>query len=149
MIIENSDGHKFLDFIKIDESKIIDSKYSPLTHSLLVIKYQNRFLVVFDKWKKHWELPGGSIENNESPRECAIRELFEETNQNLPELNFKGLMKFQLKPDDRIEFGALYSGTLLTYEDFKENDEIKEILFWDRSQKIDIDEIDEKLLDYF
>lgn len=149
MILKNSDGHIFVDFHKIDENKINESNFSPLTHSLLVIKYKNTYLIVFDKWKNHWELPGGSIDENESPRECAIRELKEETNQELTRLDFKGIMEFQLKPDDRIEYGALFSGLLSEIREFKENDEIKEIIFWDRITEINIDEIDEKLLEYF
>ena len=49
MIIKNLKGHIFLDFYKIDESNIYEDQYNPLTHSLLIIKYDNRFLVVFDK----------------------------------------------------------------------------------------------------
>lgn len=60
-----------------------------------------------------WELPGGMIDQRESPRTCAARELLEETNQSIPNLQFKGLMKFQLEPDDRLEFGALYRGEII------------------------------------
>lgn len=43
----------------------------------------------------------GMIDKGETPRECAVRELYEETNQSVTQLKFKGLMKFKLKPDDR------------------------------------------------
>jgi len=32
-----------------------------------------------------WDLPGGGRENNESPEECALRELYEEFELTLPE----------------------------------------------------------------
>ena len=149
MIIQNSKGHIFLDFFNVKEKKISNEEYQPLTHSLLVVKYNNSFLLVFDKWKNNWELPGGSIENNESPRDCAIRELKEETNQEISDLKFKGIMKFQLQPDNRIEYGALYIGKLKNFIEFDENDEIKEIKLWNQIEPIDIDEIDKKLLDYY
>jgi 8-oxo-dGTP diphosphatase len=106
--------------------------------------------MIFNKWRKNWELAGGIIDEGESPRECAIRELFEETNQSIKKLSFKGLMKFQLKPDDRIEYGALYSGEIENLSVFSENEEAERILFWDRVNSIGyIDEIDEKLLEYY
>jgi 8-oxo-dGTP diphosphatase len=150
-ILTNSKGHTFLEFIKLPESQIESSELdAPLTHSLLVIKYEHKFLLIFNKWRKHWELPGGIIDQGETPRESAIRELFEETNQSLSDLDYKGLMKFQLKPDDRIEYGALYSGELPVINTFIENDEAAKIIFWDQKSDIGyIDEIDEKLIEYF
>jgi len=149
MIVKNSKGHIFLDFYKIDESNIYEDQYKPLTHSLLIIKYDNRFLVVFDKWKNNWELPGGYIEKTETPRVCALRELKEETNQEINDLIFKGIMKFQLRPDNRIEYGALYYGELKSFIPFNENKEIKNIKLWDKKEIIKIDEIDRKILDSF
>jgi 8-oxo-dGTP diphosphatase len=105
---------------------------------------------MFNKWRKHWELPGGIIEKGETSRECAVRELYEETNQSLMHLRFKGLMKFCLKPDNRIEYGALYSGELIEIVPFQENNEAAKIIFWDMKSDIGyIDEIDEKLLEYY
>jgi len=148
MIIQNSKGYIFLDFYKIDEKNIFEDQYNPLTHSLLIIKYENKFLVVFDKWKNIWELPGGSIEKTETPRECALRELKEETNQEINNLVFKGIMKFQLKPNNGIEYGTLYYGELNNFIPFNENEEIKNIKLWDKKEIIKIDEIDKKLLDF-
>lgn len=150
-ILISKKGHVFLDFLEIDEEKINDYiSDAPLTHSLVIAKYKGNFLLMFNKWRKNWELAGGIIDEGETPRECAIRELQEETNQHVSQLNFKGLMKFQLKPDDRLEYGALYSGDIEDLKPFKENEEAEEIHFWDKKSKIGyIDEIDKKLLDYF
>lgn len=150
-ILVSKKGHVFLDFLKINEEEM--SKYvtdAPLTHSLVVAKYQGKYLLIFNKWRQNWELAGGIIDEGETPRECAVRELFEETNQTIKLLFFKGLMKFQLKPDDRIEYGALYSGEIDNFIAFKENDEVEQIVCWDRVSSIGyIDEIDEKLLEYY
>lgn len=150
-ILISKKGNVFLDFLKINEEEI--NKYvtdAPLTHSLVVAKYQEKYLLIFNKWRQNWELAGGIIDEGETPRECAVRELFEETNQSIKQLFFKGLMKFQLKPDDRVEYGALYSGEVNNLNAFKENEEAEQIVFWDRVSNIGyIDEIDEKLLEFY
>ena len=148
MIVENKNGHRFLEFIRIGEDSIEDNLYAPLTHSLAVIRHHGKVLLVFDKWKYIWELPGGSIEKGETPRECIVRELAEESGQQAEGLVFNGLMKFRLKPDDRIEYGALYSGTISVVRPFAENAEIKEIQFLDNTAGISIDAIDEKIIGY-
>lgn len=124
--------------------------YFPLTHSLVIAKYQESYLLVYDKWKNQWEVPGGMIESGETPRQCARRELYEETNQITNNLVFCGIMKFLLKPRDIIEFGALYSVRLGCINEFTRNDEIEEVVYWDRLTDIGyVNEIDKKLLEYY
>lgn len=149
-ILVSRKGHIFLDFLGVREEELMNYVIgAPLTHSLLVIKYQEKFLLMFNKWRQNWELPGGIIDKGETARECAVRELFEETNQTVSNLTFKGLMKFQLKPDDRIEYGALFSGEIINLNPFIDNDEAEQIILWDKVTDIgSIDEIDEKLLEY-
>lgn len=150
-ILISNKGHIFLDFLKISE-KDIDKNVidAPLTHSLVVAKHNEKYLLMFNKWRKNWELPGGIIDDGETPRECAARELMEETNQSIENLTFKGLMKFQLKPDDRLEYGALFSGEIIDLKPFIDNDEAEKIVLWDKVTDIGtVDEIDEKLLEYY
>ncbi|CAM4003861.1 NUDIX domain-containing protein [Lederbergia lenta] len=150
-ILINKSGHVFLDFLIVEENEIMNYVAdAPLTHSLVVVKYQEKFLIMFNKWRKHWELAGGMIDEGETPRQCAVRELFEETNQRIDDIRFKGLMKLQLKPDDRMEYGALFIGDIKELRPFEENEETEQIIFWDQKTDIGyIDEIDEKLLEYY
>jgi 8-oxo-dGTP diphosphatase len=100
-------------------------------------------------WKKHWELPGGTREDGESPRECALRELAEETGQKVTDADFRGVMEFRLQPDNKTEFGALYRAALTELQPFKANSEAKEIVFWDGISDIgEVDRIDVELLKY-
>jgi 8-oxo-dGTP pyrophosphatase MutT (NUDIX family) len=47
-----------------------------------------------DKCRKQWELPAGIIDNDETSRQCAVRELFEQTNQTVDIVRFRGLMNY-------------------------------------------------------
>ncbi|MBA2173684.1 NUDIX hydrolase [Halobacillus locisalis] len=149
-ILVSNKGHAFLEFLRVEEEQIDSyTNDAPLTHALVVVTYQNKKLVIFNKWRQNWELPGGMIDRGETPREAAIRELEEETNQIHETMSFSGLMKFRLKPDDRLEYGALYSCDLDHVRSFVENEEASSIHFWDESEDIgDVDEIDRELLHY-
>lgn len=88
-------------------------------------------LFVFDNWKREWELPGGSREPGESPRECAIRELREETGKQPVDLAFHSLIEWRLGKEQRPEFGALFTCTIAGAAATMETSEIGKTLFWD------------------
>ncbi|WP_224753517.1 NUDIX domain-containing protein [Paenibacillus terricola] len=147
-------GNIFLAFTEMEENQLdVTELDAPLTHALIVVKCQGKYLFMHNKWRNSWELPGGIIEDGETARECVVRELLEETNQQLQALTFKGLMKFRLQPSfhgpERTEYGALFSGQLDQLHDFVENDEASAIILWDGSSDIGhIAEIDKKLIEF-
>ncbi|MGM0881834.1 MAG: NUDIX domain-containing protein [Bacillota bacterium] len=153
-IITDERGNIFLDFLRIQEEEIVKVTLdAPLTHALIVVKCQEKYLLMLNKWRMAWELPGGIIEQGETARECVVRELLEETNQKVNDVEFKGLMKFDLQPSfhgpKRMEYGALYYCELDNLVDFIENDEAITIILWDGSSEIGhIEEIDKKLIEF-
>lgn len=138
MLIKDKSGNALLGLIQGEEASLInDTALKPLTHSLILVRFDSKTLLVYSRFKAEWELPGGMIDAGEGPGEAALRELMEESNQTLPEMAFRGLMKLELVPDHHMEFGALYSGHVAIQRPFKENSESSGIIWWDGTQEIE------------
>lgn len=147
MNITQNNGFKFLDFLKINEEEI--KKYSPIAGSFAVIKCEGKVLMVYNKWRKQWELPAGQREGEETAKECATRELYEETGQDVTDLNFLGLLKLKNSFNEDIKYNPIYFASVEQLQPFIENEEITEIQLWNMNEKIGvIDEIDLKLLEF-
>ncbi|WP_381797737.1 NUDIX hydrolase [Streptomyces niveus] len=105
---------------------------APLPAALVALWHADRVLMVFDRFRRRWELPGGCIEEGESPRQAAARELLEESGQGADgPLRFIGYAGFVLAPDQRAEYAALFAGHTTTVLDFRANEEIAAIRWWD------------------
>ena len=89
MTSSQNNGRTFVDFMKIEEQAIYT--HQPLGGSFAVIEHDSHFLLCYNIWRCQWEIPAGKREENETPKECAARELFEETGQRVDELQFVGL----------------------------------------------------------
>lgn len=145
-IMTNKNGDIFLEYDRVEESKL--SHFQPLTHALIVVKYNHEYLLAWNQYRQNWEIAGGKIDPGETPRQCAIRELMEETGQVAEQVRFCGVMKFQLQPDQRIEYGALYTCELSEIRTFRANHEIAKIIWWDQTADIGyINEIDAKCIE--
>lgn len=110
---------------------------APLPLALTALRLGSRVLMVFDRRRQCWELPGGIIEPGETPREAALRELLEESGQR-PDgpLRFTGYAGFVLGPDRRDEYGALFTGTIAGPRVFRPNDEISAVRWWNLRDRL-------------
>jgi 8-oxo-dGTP diphosphatase len=115
-----NNGFEFLEFIRLKEEELCS--FAPLA---------------------------GRREGAETPKECAIRELFEETGQKLADMTFEGVLKVKNQKNGQLKFNPVYSAVTDHLQPFRENDETTEIKLWDGKEDIGwFDEVDIKILEY-
>ncbi len=143
MLTNDEAGNILLDIVRGPEAELFARPdLVPLTHALIIAKKNDRILFVFNRFNKSWELPGGVIDPSEAPGECALRELLEESNQVLQNMEFMGLMKLELMnkygsaEPSRLEYGALFQGNVEKDREFKDNSEVQAITWWDGHENI-------------
>lgn len=147
MNVTQNHGFEFLGFVVAQEQEM--GEYQPLAGSFAVIKCEEKYLMCFNKWRKQWELPAGSREGNETPRECASRELYEETGQVVDQLEFRGLLKLKNERTGSVKYNPVFYAETEALQPFIENDETTQIQLWDLEEELGtIDGIDIKIFDY-
>jgi 8-oxo-dGTP diphosphatase len=143
-VATNKNGCELLECIPLNEDDL--KNYEPLAGSYAVVKFNEKYLLCFNTWRKQWEVPAGGRKEGETPKECAIRELFEETAQVVDDMEFIGLIKVK-KPNGTIKYNPIYYANLNHIAPFKENDETDEIIFWNLTDDVCyIDEVDEAVI---
>lgn len=160
MIVRDFSGNELIDIISIDE-EIVDEKYSPINHALIVVKVGEDYLLGWNKWRKDWEIFGGCREENETIRQCILRECKEELGLENMDFQYLGLMYYKMapgyfNPEWHYEYGGLYGVTipiefLEIIEKYRsDTEEIEKLAFYnDVKDKEVIAPIDEKLLEYW
>jgi 8-oxo-dGTP diphosphatase len=129
--VENTDGSALLSFHRVREDQLgsLDPTV-PLTASLVVLWCGHECLMVFNRYRQAWELPGGMLDPGESPYDAAVRELAEESGQRADSLDLAGVAKIRVAPDDRLEHLAIYRGRLESPQPFTPNDEMSDAAWW-------------------
>jgi 8-oxo-dGTP diphosphatase len=145
IIASNQQEYRLLAIVRGDEDEL-ERQYTPITAALVVAKCGDKFLLGFNRYRNRWEAPAGRIEEGETARECATRELYEEASQVVDELRFECLAEM-LRPRGERKFTAVYSTSLRELAEFHENPEWIRIKLWNVYRSIsDIDEVDLAIL---
>ncbi|WPK11384.1 NUDIX domain-containing protein [Lysinibacillus louembei] len=138
-------GYIFQKFIPLQEHEL--TSFEQLAGSYAIIQSEGRWLICYNRWRKQWELPAGGCEADETPKQCAVRELYEETGQIAAELSFYGVLKSRNIQNDNVKYNPVYYGVIEQLMPFVENEETACILLWDMRAAIEaIDEVDLALL---
>lgn len=134
-MIRDAHGNGLLEVLKVSEEGL--HRLQPLTHAVVIARQDGRTLLVFNRKKQHWELPGGGIDAGETPRECAVRELWEESGLTCDDaaLRFFGGMAIVVAStggrDARLEYGGIFLLESDQEAPFTPNEEISAVLWWD------------------
>ncbi|TQS23436.1 NUDIX hydrolase [Microbispora sp. KK1-11] len=141
-------GNELTAFHRVAERAVFSDAPTPLA---LVAAWHrhahlDRLLLVFNRFRDCWELPGGLIDPGETPRQAAVRELREESGLRTEDLTFAGYARFVLGAGRRVEYAAVYALRVPgPHGGFVPNDEIAAIGWWDgatplpgRVQQLDV-----------
>ena len=146
MLAVNKNGWKLIEYIDIAEDEI--NQYQNVTGAYCILKIKDKYVVGYNGWRKQWEFPARGIDEGETAREAAIRELFEETHQKNEELEFKGLFKVE-DTKGNMKYQAIFVCHQEELHPFvhNDNDEMDEIRLWDMRENIGyVDECDVKIV---
>jgi 8-oxo-dGTP diphosphatase len=137
-MIKNDGGRQFIDFIPLKEEEM--KYYQPIAGSFAIVQKDKRYLLCYNVYRNQWELPAGKREDGETYEECAIRELYEETGQNLDSMDFKGLMKVKTA-EGTVQYNPVYHRIVEEIQPFIKNDETNDIMLW--NEEIELTEYDD------
>lgn len=141
-VVKNRSGWTLHEYIDVPEDRI--SEYPNVTGAYAIVKVGDRYLIGYNAWRKQWEFPAGGIEEGETARQAAVRELYEETLQDDVALEFKGLFKVT-DSHGKQKYQAVFLGKKDELKPFvySEGDEMSKIQIWDLKEDIGyVDELD-------
>jgi 8-oxo-dGTP diphosphatase len=99
----------------------------PLSFAVVIPLAVDGAVLVFNRWRKVWELPGGLIDAGDTARDTARRELFEEAGCEAVELEWLGVVTVD---DGRPHRGAVFRCRVETVPETMRNDEIDGLARW-------------------
>ncbi|WP_318842176.1 NUDIX domain-containing protein [Streptomyces marincola] len=124
-------GMRLLAFDRVPEDTRFDDGV-PVGYSLVALWRAGLLLLVHVRGRDCWELPGGGLDPDETPRQAAARELAEESGQHVAPrlLRFAGFALTSLPGRDVLR-GAVYRAETDAAEPFAPTAEISGIHWWD------------------
>lgn len=131
--IRDSAGNALVGFHSAPEAELA---HAAVPASLVVAVHATAVLMMFDSWRKQWELPGGKREPGETTRQTAVRELREETGIHAAGLTFAAVAEFDLAKPGRRELLAVYQVRLQAVPPLTVNAEALAFRWWQPSEPV-------------
>ena len=151
-MIRDAHGTELVALLAVDER---DLRSYPPTYAVVVACHHGTTLLVFNRHKQHWELPGGMRDAGESARRCAARELSEESGLtcDVDALRFWGVLKTRVgraTAGTQIEHGAVYTVQIDRLMPFAPTDEVSEVMWWDGVAQVDrVSPVDRAVIEWW
>ena len=111
-----------------------ESEYAGIatpTFAVVLARGSDGVVLVFNRYRKVWELPGGLIDAGESAREAVARELEEEAGCTARNLSWLGLVEVD---DGATHFGAVFACDVDAVPPAFQSDEIAALGRWRRNE---------------
>jgi 8-oxo-dGTP diphosphatase len=151
--VENERGERLVAIHQVPESSA--SRIGEPKFTLILAEGPDGILLVFNRFRKVWELPGGWIEAGETASIGAVRELQEESGRGASDVKWIGLLQLDDPPaagkaERQALFGTLYRGRLTGERRDFESDETTGVLYWrSDAPRTDISAIDLVILELY
>jgi 8-oxo-dGTP diphosphatase len=114
------------------EVKFYNPSYTPdfkLTYAVIAARYNHKWIYVRHHKRNTWEIPGGHIEENETPDIAAQRELAEETGA--VDFKIECVATYSVLKDGETGFGRLYIADIFKLGPIPDISEIAEVKMMD------------------
>jgi 8-oxo-dGTP diphosphatase len=140
MASPQNNGFELIECIRMSEREM--ECVHLLAGSFAIVEMEGKYLLGYNSLRQQWELPAGKREENETPLECAKRELVEETGQFVESLQLIGVARVKNLETKADKFNPIYFSTIYSLLPFILNEETTEIKLWDLKEDIQIDQVD-------
>jgi 8-oxo-dGTP diphosphatase len=118
---------RFAAFHDVTESE--HARLGALEFAVVIAHSRDGEVLVYNRYRHVWELPGGLIDAGESARDTALRELAEEAGCASGEIEWLGVVEVD---DGRRHLGAVFGCEVTDVPEVIDTEEIGGIAFWRR-----------------
>jgi 8-oxo-dGTP diphosphatase len=120
---------RFVAFHEVGESD--RSRLGELRFAIVLARAPDGVVLVFNRYREVWELPGGLIDAGESPAEAVARELREEAGCIAQDLQWRGVIEVH---DGRTHFGSVHECRVASVAETFRSEETGGIALWNRGR---------------